>query len=131
MIMQIRSLMIYSLLVLASGCATVEHLDELFTLKNVSDNQRDIDIYLKKQEKGFSRLLDDIKNNRLLRGKSKRLIIEDYSEPVLVKKVEAEDNIIEVLLYRKPTEYFSSDRVYLYINNKGKLAYWELKPADK
>lgn len=109
----------------------MEHLDELLTLKSVSDSQRDIDIYLQKQEKGFSRLMNDINNNQLSKGKSRRSIIQDYSEPILVKKTNGENSIREILLYRKPTECFNSDRVYLYIDNKGKLAYWELKPVDK
>lgn len=113
-----------------AGCATMSHMDELLTLKSVSDNQRDIDIYLKKQEKGFKKLLEDIKNNQLTKGKSKRSIIQDYSDPILVKKINGEEDVKEILLYRKPTDYFNSDRVYLYIDNKGKLVHWELKPVD-
>lgn len=108
----------------------MEHLDELLTLKNVSDNQRDMDIYLKKQIKGFKKLLDDIKNDRLRKGESKNSIISTYYDPILTKQVGESKDIREVLLYRHPTEYFNSDRVYLYINNKGRLAYWEVKPAE-
>ena len=122
--------LIYFLIILVSGCATMEHLDELLTLKNVSDNQKDMDIYLKKQIKGFKKLLDDIKNDRLRKGESKNYIISTYYDPILTKQVGELKDIREVLLYRHPTEYFNSDRVYLYINNKGRLAYWEVKPAE-
>lgn len=107
------------------------HMDELLTLKSVSDNQRDIDIYLKKQEKGFTKLLADIRSNKLRKGESKNYLISTYFEPVLTKKAGDLKDIREVLLYRHPTEYFKSDRIYLYINNKGRLAYWELKPAEE
>lgn len=117
-------------IVLISGCSTIAHMDELLTLKSVADNQRDIDIYLKKQEKGFKRLLGDIKNNRLRKGESKKYLIDAYYEPILTKKADDLKDVREILLYRHPTEAFKSDRVYLYIDTKGKLAYWEVKPAE-
>ena len=113
------------------GCAKLAHLNELLTLKSVSDNQRQIQIYLEKQEKGFTKLKDDIKNNRLKQGQFKRSIISKYSEPVLIEKPEPENaGIKEILLYRHPTNYFKSDRVYLYFDESGRLVSWELKPAD-
>lgn len=113
------------------GCAKLAHLDELLTLKNVSDNQRQIQIYLEKQEKGFTRLKDDIKNDRLTLGQFKRSIIDKYSEPVLIEKPEPESvGIKEILLYRHPTNYFKSDRIYLYFDENCRLASWELKPGD-
>ncbi|MDD4954816.1 MAG: hypothetical protein PHP17_02115 [Candidatus Omnitrophica bacterium] len=119
------------IVLLFCGCARLAHLDELLTLKSVSDSQRDIEIYLAKQEKGFTRLEGDIKNNRLRTGEFKRAIIEKYSEPVLTEKPETEkNNIKEILLYRHPTNYFKSDRIYLYFDAEGRLASWELKPAQ-
>ncbi len=117
-------------LVLMCGCETMSHMDELLTLKSVADNQREMDIYLKKQEKGFKKLLDDIKNDKLRKGESKNYIISTYFEPVLTKKSGDLKDIREVLLYRHPTEYFKSERVYLYIDNKDRLADWEVKPAE-
>jgi hypothetical protein len=105
-------------------------MDELLTLKSISDSQRDIDIYLKKQEKGFKKLADDINNGRLHKGVSRKYIIDTYYEPVLAKKVDDDSGVKEILLYRDPTEYFQSDRIYLSFNNRGRLVSWELKPAD-
>ncbi len=117
-------------LVLICGCSTVQHMDELLTLKRVADSQKQIEIYLQKQEQGFSRLYEDINTGKLKPGKLERAIISEYSDPVLIKKPEGQTDIKEILLYRHPTEYFSSDRIYLYIDNKGKLSYWEIKPAE-
>jgi len=127
---QMRILFCLAVLMLC-GCAKLAHLNELLTLKSVSDNQRQIQIYLEKQEKGFTKLKDDIKNNRLKQGQFKRSIISKYSEPVLIEKPEPENaGIKEILLYRHPTNYFKSDRVYLYFDESGRLVSWELKPAD-
>ncbi|MDD4183235.1 MAG: hypothetical protein PHT53_05380 [Candidatus Omnitrophica bacterium] len=117
--------------VLLCGCAKLAHLDELLTLKSVSDNQRQIQIYLDKQEKGFNKLKEDIKNNRLKQGQFKRSIIDRYSEPVLTEEPAPENvGVKEILLYRHPTNYFKSERIYLYFDESGRLLSWELKPAE-
>jgi hypothetical protein len=119
------------IIVLLCGCAKLAHLDELLTLKSVSDNQRQIQIYLDKQEKGFNKLKEDIKNNRLKQGQFKRSIINKYSEPVLTEKPAPEDvGVKEILLYRHPTNYFKSERIYLYFDESSRLLSWELKPAE-
>lgn len=129
--MQIGKYGLFFVILLMCGCATITHMDELLALKRVSDNQIQIEIYLKKQEQGFSKLYEDIKNDTLKKGMLERAIIYKYSEPILVKKPEEQSDIKEILLYRHPTEYFSSDRIYLYIDKSGKLAYWEIKPAEQ
>lgn len=119
------------IVVLFCGCAKLAHLDELLTLKSVSDNRAQIENYLAKQERGFNRLKEDIKNNRLEQGELKRSVIAKYSEPALTKEAGPENvGIKEILLYRHPTNYFKSDRIYLYFEINNRLASWELKPAE-
>ncbi len=118
-------------IVLLCGCAKLAHLNELLTLKSLSDDQRQIEIYLKKQERGFKRLCDDVKNNRLKKGELKRAVISKYSEPVLTKEAGPENTgVKEILLYRHPTDYFKSDRIYLYFDGANRLLLWEMKPSD-
>ena len=76
------------------------------------------------------KLKDDINNGRLRKGASKKYIIDAYFEPVLAKKSADDSGAKEILLYRNPTEYFQSDRIYLSFDNRGRLVSWELKPAD-
>lgn len=124
-------ILVYFIAILFCGCAKLAHLDELLALKSVSDNQRQIEIYLAKQECGFNRLKDDIKNNRLKQGELKRSVIAKYSEPVLTKKAMPENvGVKEILLYRHPTNYFKSDRIYLCFDANNRLVSWELKPAE-
>jgi len=124
-------ILVYLIIILLCGCAKLAHLDELLTLKSVSDDQRQIEIYLAKQEHGFNKLKEDIKNNRLRQGELKRSIIAKYSEPVLTKEAEPENvGIKEILLYRHPTSYFKSERIYLYFDINNRLVSWESKPAE-
>ena len=122
---------VYLVIVLLCGCAKVAHLNELLTLKRVADSQKQIEIYLAKQERGFNKLNEDIKNKVLVKGQLKRSIIAKYSEPVLTKVPEPENaGIKEILLYRHPTNYFKSDRIYLYFDNGNKLISWKVEPAE-
>lgn len=123
-------ILVYLIVILLCGCAKITHLNELLTLKRASDNRAQIESYLAKQERGFNTLSDDIKNNRLKQGQLKRYIIANYSDPVLTKEPGPENpGIKDILLYRHPTNYFNSDRIYLYFDNANRLVSWELKPA--
>jgi len=117
-------------IMLLCGCAKITHLNELLTLKGLADNQKQIETYLQKQERGFTKLNDDIKNDRLTKGELKRYIIAKYSEPVLTKEVDDGGGIKEILLYRHPTKYFKSDRIYLYFDAGHRLVSWQLKPVE-
>jgi uncharacterized protein YehS (DUF1456 family) len=119
----------YFLILGITGCAAMSNLDELLTLKSVADSQKDIEIYLKKQEDGFKKLLDDVKNERLKQGLTKKYIMETYAEPILTKETTQDNAVREILLYRHPTQYFNSDRIYLYLDKNFRLLKWQLKPA--
>lgn len=102
----------------------------LKTLKSVGSSQNKIEAYLVRQSKLFKRLLRDLNNKRLRLGSTKRRIVRRYGEPV-VSKIIAEPLGGERLLYRQPTEYFKSEKVYLYFDRKEKLSRWEYKPEQK
>ena len=127
----IRLLVILLLISTCWGCALVRFLqchDKLMTLKRVGASQDEIGKYVERQEKLFLLLLDDIRNDRIKSGLSKTDVIDTYGDPILFREVVDRPSIKEALLYRHPTEYFSSDRVYLYFDDSGKLVYWEYKP---
>jgi hypothetical protein len=115
---------------LIGGCSFLSHYDELITLKRLGDSQREIDNYLENQKKEFEFLKDDIKNNRLIAGTAKQDILSTYGEPVLIKQIKDKDKIKEIFLYRHPTQYFSSDRIYLYFDEQERLYSWELQPSQ-
>jgi len=108
-----------------SGCFFLP--ESLKTLKSVGDSQDEIEVYLAKQIQLFNKLLIDLKNKDLKLGISEANFIYIYGEPVLSKKLTQPPGGIK-LLYRHPTEYFKSDRVYLYFDQKDNLIRWEYKP---
>lgn len=114
--------------ILLSGCVYLKYADKLFVLKGMGDNRRQIKKYLDEQDKLFGVLKEDIKSDRLRKGMLKREVLKLYGEPVLSEEVTADSLVKEAFLYRHPTDYFSSDRVYLYFDNSETLLYWEYIP---
>ena len=112
-------------LVCLSGCFFLPQ--GLKTLKRVGDSQKEIEIYLARQVSLFNKLLTDLNNKDLSSGISKDKFIRAYGEPVLSKKVSMPLGG-ERLLYRHPTKYFQSDRIYLYFDEKERLTRWKYKP---
>ena len=119
----------YIFIIAISGCALITHREELATLKQVGRSQDEIAHFVKTQKEAFSRLKEDITSNAVACGASKETILKKYGEPVLSRSSDA-GPISEVFLYRHPTKYFSSDRIYLYFDNSGKLDHWEYKPTN-
>jgi hypothetical protein len=99
----------------------------LKTLKSVGDSQDEIAAYLDRQVELFNRLLSDFKAEALKPGISRAAFIKTYGEPILIEEVSEPLQGVK-LLYRHPTEYFKSDRLYLYFDRQERLVFWEYKP---
>ena len=108
-----------------SGCFFLP--ESAKTLKSVGDSQDDILAYLDKQLESFNQLLVDLKGEVIEPGISKRKFLQIYGEPILSKEVSEPSGGIR-LLYRHPTKYFKSDRVYFYFDQEENLVRWEYKP---
>ncbi|NQT28469.1 MAG: hypothetical protein HQ570_02610 [Candidatus Omnitrophica bacterium] len=108
-----------------SGCLFLP--ESVKTLKSVGDSQKEISAYLAKQLEFFNQLLVDLNNQLIKPGTPKKIFIGTYGEPILSKRV-SEPSGGSRLLYRQPTEYFKSDRVYLYFDQEENLVRWEYKP---
>lgn len=115
----------YLIVAVLGGCVVLS--DELQTLKDVGKSQVQINVYVRKQNRRFLKLLKYYKKGRLKIGISKAWIISAYGQPILVKSLD--DNLAkEVFLYRHPTNYFKSDKIYLYFDKSDKLVRWKYKP---
>lgn len=111
-----------------SGCGFLKCPGKLLLLKSLRDNQVDIQRYIERQEKLFEVLVKDIKTSRLSTGLPSSIIIKKYGEPVLIRENKEECPSCRVFLYRRPVDYFSSDKVYLYFDSKDELSSWEYRP---
>ncbi|MEW6008837.1 MAG: hypothetical protein AB1629_04300 [Candidatus Omnitrophota bacterium] len=80
---------------------------------------------LRLEERGFSLLLHDLKQDKLKLGTLKKDIIARYGHPILEFPLQTE-SAVEKLLYRYPTKYFDSEKVYLYFDNNNELTDWDI-----
>ncbi|MFH1640717.1 MAG: hypothetical protein ABIA66_02005 [Candidatus Omnitrophota bacterium] len=111
---------------LFQGCVYLRHSKELLFLKSLADNEKEKEDYIKSQETGFEQLRADIENDRLKTGISKKDILARYFEPINCLSIE-ESSEKSSCLYRHPTKYFFTDKVYLYFDENEALARWEFK----
>jgi len=109
------------------GCSRVEGL---LTLKELGNSQDQMQRYVDRQKTYFLKLVKDIKEKKVTIGSSVDHIVRRYGEPVLVKKG-PEELSGKIFLYREPTNYFESDKVYLYFDKEEKLIKWEYEPYKK
>jgi len=122
----IRSSVLWLLLVfILEGCAVLS--PELKTLKSVGDSQKEIAKYISRQEKFFLKLLAHYQRGRLRVGTAQNKILSAYGEPIAVYRWGDSLNK-EYYLYRHPTDYFTSDKIYLYFDEMNKLLHWEYEP---
>ena len=103
---------------------------ELKTLKEVGESQKKIDLYLVRQNELFEKLVDDLKKEQLAAGTLKSEFIDVYGEPVLAER-SPDSSSGEIMLYRHPTEYFNSDKVYVHFDQEGRLIHWEYIPVNQ
>lgn len=113
-----------------SGCSVVDKGRALMTLKRLGDSQEQMERYVQRQDELFQQLVKDIEEGRLKTGLSIDAIKRTYGEPVLTRKAQKSDLFETVLLYRHPTRYFNTDRVYLQFDSSGILVGWEYKPYE-
>ena len=93
----------------------------LRTLMRVTKEQDAQAKYISVQEKKFKVLIRDIEEQRIRIGYSKQHCIKRYGEPIRENQEEGQ----VVLLYRRPRDFFPSQKVYLYFDQKGLLKKWD------
>lgn len=106
---------------LLSGCSKVSHLDQLLTLKDLADEQEELNKYIDQQDKNFDRMLEEVKAGTLDQYSNKQKILRTFGEPVFARDVIEEGHGLESWLYRYTTQYFGTEKVYLYFDSEGNL----------
>jgi hypothetical protein len=119
-----------ALITILGGCAFFNKAPQLLTLKRVSNSQKQMERCVEKKKNYLKKLIKDINTNRLKKGITYRRFIKLYGEPVLEKDSDKK-NIKKRLLYRHPTEYFNTDKVYLYFDRLDKLVSWKYQKKEE
>lgn len=123
------SSIIWAFIFILGGCCLIPEYQPLMNLKNLADNRSRTERYIEKEEGLYHKLEQDIKKNRLKEGASRKELLRRYGPPVFSRPVDNKTRVKEILIYRHPTEYFSSDMIYLDLDDKEKLCSWQIKPA--
>src|SRR3989338_3462040 len=109
-----------------TGCSTMEHLDQLLTLQEMSKNTDLQQAYVAQRDKQFVQLLDAVKNNSLSRYPDKTSIRASFGNPIFTKFIKDGS---EKWLYRYSAKLKGSEKVYLYFDSAGQLVKWEYVEA--
>ncbi len=111
------------------GCAKLEHLDQLLTLKDLSEEGDRLDKYVEAQNRKFDLLVEAIKSEKLRHYSHKNKILKAFGDPVYVEEITKDGQPVERWLYRYAKDFFNGEKVTIYIDENNKLMDWEYIPA--
>ena len=112
-----------------SSCTAIKHLDELLTLKELGDEQSKMDAFVDQKNLNFEKVLQDARSKSLDAYQNQKQFLEEYGQPVLSRNIELEGQNVQQWIYRYETEFFNSDKIYVYFDKNKNLVRWELKEA--
>ena len=119
--MRFDKLLILCGLIFIFGCAKLEHLEELLTLKDLSDNQAEQVRYVQDQDKKFEALLLAIKDSQINQYRTKKDFLKFFGEPILKKPIIREGKSLDEWLYRYTKKFIGSEKVYVYFDDRGRF----------
>jgi len=99
-----------------SGCAKVQHLDQLLTLKALADEQVVMGQYVEEQNQKFELMIEEVKAGTLDQYLNKKRILRTFGNPIHVKHINKNDQELESWLYRYSMQFFDSEKIYLYFD---------------
>ena len=114
-----------------AGCTKVQHLDQLLTLKALSDEQAAMSKEVEAANKNFNEMAAAVQSGAISQYKTQRSVRRKFGEPILIDQEQKEGDVVEVWLYRYATQFFGSDKVYLYFDTQGKLKEWKFLKAKE
>ncbi len=119
-------------LCLLMGCAKIQHLEQLLTLKDYSENGAEKDKFVEEHYANFEHLLKVIADGTLEEHRDKNKILEVFGEPGFKKAIVREGENLDRWVYRYEVKAFDSEKVYLYFDKKDVLVDWEhIMPRDR
>lgn len=109
----------------ATGCAKLAHLDQLLTLKGLSDEQTQMGKEIDRQDTRFESLVNAVTEGSISQYKDQKSVTGQFGPPIFTEKVAEDGRPLEVWVYRYAAKFFDSPKVYLYWDRSGQLVRWE------
>jgi|SRR3989338_5063510 len=129
--MALQIFVLIFILSFCAGCAKLRHLDQLLTLKGLSDEQTRMGQEIERQDAQFERLVAAVEEGLIAKYKSRGSVSGAFGAPVFTEKIEEDGRSLEVWVYRRAAQFFDSPKVYLYWGQSGQLVRWEFTPTPK
>lgn len=115
-----RILIILCVAVIFSGCAKLQHLDQLLTLKSVADEQGRMDKFVTDYDGRVEQLFREIKQGNIKKY-NKTSILKSFHEAIEEKTLERDGKKVEIWMYRYSVKYFDSPRAEITFDDKGEI----------
>lgn len=125
MIRRTQIAIVFSVVFCVAGCVKLEYLDQLLTLKDLSDEQARLGRYVAAQDAGFEALVKAVQDKTLKEGVGQGWVRRKFGDPVYTEGVTEDGQTLQKWVYRYATQAFDSPKVYLYFNQAGALLRWE------
>ena len=103
------------------GCAKVQHLDQLLTLKAIANEQTAALKLVEQQDKKFEEMLALYHENRLEKYSTKEKIVKKFGPPITTREVTKDGAVLGMWLYRYSTQFFGSEKIYVYFDQSEKV----------
>lgn len=113
------------ILFLMTGCAKLRHLDQLLTLKDLSDEQDRLKGHIQTQDEKFEFLVKAVQDGTIGQYKNQKSLRRHFGEPVYTEKITQDGRLLDLWVYRYTTKFFDSPKVHLYLDSSGQLIRWD------
>ena len=109
------------LLIFSVGCSPIKHLDQLLILKNMGEEQEEIDKYVEQQNAIFEAMLAQYHEDEFKSFSTQASILSEFGKPIMERNTMMGGASYTEWFYRYPVKFFASDKIYLYFDKKGNL----------
>ncbi|MBI5415471.1 MAG: hypothetical protein HZA29_01515 [Candidatus Omnitrophica bacterium] len=121
-----RIFLLMFIVVLLTGCAKLQYMDQLLTLKAVSDEQTQMGKEIERQDARFERLVAAVEEGSIGKYKDQKSVQHSFGDPVYVTQADG----LDVWVYRYAAQFFDSPKVYLYWDQSGQLVQWKYEEGQ-
>lgn len=112
------------------GCSAVSHMEQLLTLKGVSDEQQSIGEYVQEKNAHFQKLLETVCSGKTSFYSTQHQILTEFGEPVSRLPLAKGSVASESWLYHQQTQYFEKPKVTLNFDEVGNLVTYDVSDCS-
>ncbi len=123
---------LFLFLLFYAGCAKLQYLDELLTLRGLATEQEQMARQIARQDTQFEDLVAAVQKGTISTYRTQKGVARKFGPPIYVRHFTEDDHRLDVWVYRHAVQFFGSPRVYLYWDESGHLIRWKYdEPQDK